>query len=132
MSRRGGALFVDPWLARDAYGDVVVGARTYDDFAEQHVVEGASADEGRLLLEAQRFALLMYTSCGWFFNDLAGIETVQILQYAARSMDLHRELGEEPPVDPFLDELARARSNDPTAGDGRQVWVERVDGARPS
>jgi alpha-amylase/alpha-mannosidase (GH57 family) len=131
MSRRGGDLFVDPWLARDAYGEVVVGARPFDDFAAQHVVEGGSADEARTLLEAQRFALLMYTSCGWFFNDLAGIETVQILQYAARSMDLHRELGEEPPVEAFLDELARARSNDPAEGDGRQVWIERVDGARP-
>ncbi|HJR23932.1 MAG TPA: DUF3536 domain-containing protein [Acidimicrobiales bacterium] len=131
MSRRGGVLFVDPWLARDAYGEVVVGARAWDDFAPQHVVEGGSVDEARTLLEAQRFALLMYTSCGWFFNDLAGIETVQILQYAARSMDLHRDLGEEPPVEAFLAELALARSNDPNAGDGRRIWVERVDGARP-
>ncbi len=131
MSRRGGDLFADPWLARDAYGEVVVGARSFEDFAEQHVVAEGWADVARTLLEAQRYALLMYTSCGWFFNDLAGIETVQILRYAARSMDLHRELGEDPPVGPFLDELARARSNDPAAGDGRQVWIERVDGARP-
>jgi hypothetical protein len=131
MSRRGGDLFADPWLARDAYGDVVVGARTFEDFAEQHVIVDGAVDDARTLLEAQRFELLMYTSCGWFFNDLAGIETVQILQYAARCMDLHREIGEEPPLDAFLDELARARSNDPAAGDGRQIWIERVDGARP-
>jgi hypothetical protein len=74
----------------------------------------------------------MYTSCGWFFNDLAGIETVQILRYAARSMDLYRELGEDPPVESFLHDLGRARSNDPAAGDGRQIWAEQVDGARPS
>jgi hypothetical protein len=73
----------------------------------------------------------MYTSCGWFFNDLAGLETVQILRYAARSMDHHRDLAEVPPVEEFLDELTRARSNDPAAGDGRQVWHERVDGGRP-
>ncbi len=132
MSRRGGDLFADPWLARDAYGEVVVGARSFDDFVEQHVIGEGGASEASLLLEAQRFALLMYTSCGWFFNDLAGIETVQVLQYAARSMDLHRDLGEEPPVDAFLDELGRARSNDPKAGDGRQVWAERVDGTRPA
>ena len=88
--------------------------------------EGAAA--ARTLLEAQRHGLLMYASCGWFFNDLAGLETVQILRYAARSMDLYRELGEEPPVEAFLAELSRARSNDPTKGDGRQIWVEQVDG----
>ena len=47
------------------------------------------------ILDAQRNALLMYTSCGWFFNDLAGIETVQVLRYAARAIDLYRELGED-------------------------------------
>jgi alpha-amylase/alpha-mannosidase (GH57 family) len=129
MHRRGVPLLRDPWLARDAYGDVVVGARGWDDFAAQFVADDAAA--ARTLLEAQRYGLLMYTSCGWFFNDLAGIETVQILRYAARSMDLYRELGEEPPVEAFLHDLGRARSNDPAAGDGRQIWVEQVDGARP-
>jgi hypothetical protein len=47
-------------------------------------------------------------------------------------MDLYRELGEDPPVESFLHDLGRARSNDPDAGDGRQIWAEQVDGARPS
>ena len=68
----------------------------------------------------------MYTSCGWFFNDLAGIETVQILRYAARAIDLYEQLGEKPPVDAVLDRLAEARSNDPAAGDGRLIWYEQV------
>ena len=97
MDRRGVALLDDPWLARDAYGDVVVGARTYEDFAAQFVVADGGEDEARTLLEAQRFGLLMYTSCGWFFNDLAGIETVQILRYAARSMDLLPRAGRGAP-----------------------------------
>jgi hypothetical protein len=129
MDRRGPELLVDQWQARDDYVRVLVGAQAWPEFVAEHV--RAHPDQARVLLEAQRFGLLMYTSCGWFFNDLAGIETVQILQYAARSMDLYRELGEEPEVEVFLDELARARSNDPVAGDGRQVWRERVDGARP-
>jgi alpha-amylase/alpha-mannosidase (GH57 family) len=132
MDRRGVELLDDPWLARDAYGDVVVGARSYEDFAAQFVVAEGGADDARTLLEAQRFGLLMYTSCGWFFNDLAGIETIQILRYAARSMDLYRELGEEPPVDAFLADLGRARSNDPAAGDGRRIWAELVDASRPA
>jgi alpha-amylase/alpha-mannosidase (GH57 family) len=132
MDRRGVELLGEPWLARDAYGDVVVGARSYEDFAGQFVVAEDGADAARTLLEAQRFGLLMYTSCGWFFNDLAGIETVQILRYAARAMDLYRELGEDPPVDAFLADLGRARSNDPAAGDGRRIWAEQVDAARPA
>lgn len=129
VNRRGPALLTDPWLARDAYLSVFIGARTWEDFAAEHVTSDAPA--ARALLEAQRFGLLTYTSCGWFFNDLAGIETVQVLRYAARSMDLYRELGEEPPVDAFLAELGRAVSNDPAAGDGRRIWVEQVDGSRP-
>ena len=130
MDRRGPELFVDQWDARDDYIDVLIGATTWDDFAAHHVVGDPIL--ARALLEAQRFGLLMYTSCGWFFNDLAGIETVQILQYAARSMDGYRDLGEEPPVGEFLAELGRARSNDPEAGDGVKIWHERVDGARPA
>jgi alpha-amylase/alpha-mannosidase (GH57 family) len=129
MTRRGPHLLHDPWLARDAYVGVVIGARSFDDFAAEHVTGDHAM--ARTLLEAQRFGLLMYTSCGWFFNDLAGIETVQVLRYAARAMDLYRELGEEPPIDAFLTELARAASNDPAAGDGRKIWADRVDGARP-
>lgn len=130
LDRRGAELLVAPWAARDAYGDVLVGARPWSAFAAEHVRGDEAA--ARSLLEAQRHGLLMYTSCGWFFNDLAGIETVQILRYAACSMDRYRELGEAPPVDAFLAELGRARSNDPAAGDGRQVWAEQVDAARPA
>jgi hypothetical protein len=124
VHRRGIPLLGDPWLARDAYGDVVVGARSWDDFAAQFVVGDGPA--ARTLLEAQRFGLLMYTSCGWFFNDLAGIETIQILRYAARSIDLLGQLGERAPVDAFLRVLAEAGSNDPAAGDGARIWNERV------
>ena len=82
------------------------------------------------LLESQRHALLMYTSCGWFFNDLAGIETVQIMRYAACCCDLLAELGEPAPVDAVLATLAEARSNDPAEGDGREIWHRHVETSR--
>jgi hypothetical protein len=72
----------------------------------------------------------MYTSCGWFFNDLAGLETVQIMRYAACCLDLLADLGEDPPVDAVLDVLARAQSNDPDEGDGRRVWQSHVEPTR--
>ena len=78
--------------------------------------------------------MLMYTSCGWFFDDLAGIETVQILRYAGRALELAGQLfgpaGDELER-AFLDRLARARSNDPAQGDGRAVFDRAVRSARP-
>ncbi len=124
MEGVGRELLRDPWAARDAYLDLLLGACSWDDFAGAHVVR--DGHRAGVLLDAQRNALLMYTSCGWFFNDLAGIETVQVLRYAARAVDLYEQLGEKPPVDAVLDVLATARSNDPEAGDGRQLWFDQV------
>lgn len=124
MERRGRELLGDPWVARDDYLALLIGARTWADFAAEHLV--GDGHQAGVLLDAQRNALLMYTSCGWFFNDLAGTETLQILRYAARAIDLYEQLGEAPPVDAFLEILAEARSNDPAAGDGRRLWFAQV------
>ncbi len=43
-------------------------------------------------MEMQRHAQLMYTSCGWFFDDISGIETVQVIAYAARAIQLAAEV----------------------------------------
>jgi hypothetical protein len=128
FERRGSAVLRDPWAARDAYVDVLLGRLTAEEFAAAH----ATGDpvEALTLIESQRHALLMYTSCGWFFNDLGGIETVQILRYAARCLDLLAELGEPAPYDQALDVLAQARSNRPDEGDGRAVWERYVDPSR--
>jgi alpha-amylase/alpha-mannosidase (GH57 family) len=126
FERRGAIAFDDPWKARDAYIDVLLGAVTHDAFVQRWVRPGADPVEALTLLEAQRQALLMYTSCGWFFNDLAGIETVQVLRYAARLLDLLAELGEEPPVASFLSVLGEARSNRPEEGSGTDIWARHV------
>jgi hypothetical protein len=125
----------DPWEARDAYIDVLVGATTVERFAAEHLVDGPRDDaalvDALTLLESQRMALLMYTSCGWFFNDLAGIETVQIMRYAACCLDLLEALGEHDDTEAaVLATLARAHSNDPDEGDGRAVWRRHVDASR--
>jgi hypothetical protein len=77
------------------------------------------------LMEMQRHAQLMYTSCGWFFDDIGGIETVQIIAYAARVLQLAKKLfgraanGIEPA---FLARIGEAKSNDPNRGDGAQIY----------
>lgn len=128
FERRGAAVLHEPWLARDAYVDVLLGARTLESFASEHIK--GDLVEALTLLEQQRHALLMYTSCAWFFWDLAGLETVQCLRYAARAIDLLEELGEAPPTAAFLATLAEARSNQPGEGDGAEIWRRHVEPAR--
>ncbi|MGH3666167.1 MAG: DUF3536 domain-containing protein, partial [Egibacteraceae bacterium] len=88
---RGGELLRDPWQARDAVIDVRLGALSRSDFVERHALRGIP--ERRIqdlwsLLEAQRHAMVMYTSCGWFFADVSGIETIYVLRSAARVLGL--------------------------------------------
>jgi alpha-amylase/alpha-mannosidase (GH57 family) len=129
FDRRGRAVLGgDPWAARDAYVNVVLNAMSREDFATRYIT--GDWVEGFTLLEAQRHAMAMYTSCGWFFNDLAGLETVQVLRYAARVMDLLAELGEQTMEAPFLDVLQRAHSNRADEGDGIRVWTNHVIPAR--
>ena len=78
--------------------------------------------------------LLMYTSCGWFFNDISGIETIQILKYASRAIDLMEQLRLPSVRDRFLEILAAARSNRPEMGTGADIYeqfVEPLKSSRP-
>ena len=133
---RGGSIFRDPWAARDDYIAIVLErtAPVIDAFLSRHLAVPADDRVRRRaleLLEQQRNAMLMYTSCGWFFDDLAGIETIQVLQYAARVCELTARAVEEHDLEPeLLDRLAAARSNRTDEGDGRQVWARHVVPAR--
>ncbi|MFH1726430.1 MAG: DUF3536 domain-containing protein [Elusimicrobiota bacterium] len=124
-------LLADPWAARDGYVDVVAD-RSRDKaeaFLSRHASrELAEADKVRALklLEMQRHALFMFTSCGWFFDDVSGIETAQILQYAARALQLGRDLSAEDLEPEFIERLARAKSSAPGKGDGRRVYEQAV------
>jgi len=82
-----------------------------------------------MLLEMQRYAMLMYTSCGWFFDDISGLEAVQILQYAARAMQLAVEAGGENFEDKFLDHLQLAKSNIPKMDNGKTIYNLTVKSA---
>ena len=89
-----GELLLDPWAARDDYIELVLnrGPQRIEDFFQRHALPEKTDKQHRIrvlrLLEMQRHAMLMYTSCGWFFNEVSGLETQQILQYANRAMHL--------------------------------------------
>jgi hypothetical protein len=131
----GRLLFRDPWAARDAYITVVLDRTpaARDRFVADHAAHPLEPDErvrALSLMEMARHAMLMFTSCGWFFDDLSGIETVQCMQYAARVAELLDDVGGHPIEPELIDRLSAASSNLAEEGDGRRVWTRRVQPGR--
>ena len=128
--KKGREFLRDPWAARDAYINVILdrAPENIEKYFAQYAARPLKEEEQIValrLLEMQRHALLMYTSCGWFFDELSGLETVQIIQYAARAIQLAGLLGED--FEPgFLDLLAKAESNLPDPHNGRQIYDRYV------
>jgi alpha-amylase/alpha-mannosidase (GH57 family) len=133
--QEGAKLFKDVWAARDGYIEAILdrSPESEERFLFQHQLHSLSeSDHVRALelMEMQRHAQLMYTSCGWFFDDISGIETVQVIAYAARVLQLARDLfgDQAAPLEPaFLVCMAEARSNVASAGDGARIYKEKVD-----
>jgi alpha-amylase/alpha-mannosidase (GH57 family) len=132
--REGTKLFKDVWVARDAYISVVLDRSTESAdrfFSTQQAHQLTESERVRALelMEMQRHAQLMYTSCGWFFDDIAGIETVQVIAYAARVLQLAKQLfGQQAaPLEPaLLARMSEAHSNVPEAGDGASIYEKNV------
>ncbi|MBI5210395.1 MAG: DUF3536 domain-containing protein [Elusimicrobia bacterium] len=154
--REAAALLKDPWAARDGYGRRVLegSAAAADEFLARHASKHLSAQEARAALrlcEMQRYRLLMLTSCGWFFDDVSGIEAAQNLRFAARAAELAEGFGASLTKD-FSSLLAAAPSNDIRFEHGARVLerlvaplrsdlgraaahaaiVEHLDGSRPA
>jgi alpha-amylase/alpha-mannosidase (GH57 family) len=132
--QEGAKLYKNVWEARDGYIVAILdrSSQAVERFfrkQQNHPLTAAEQVRGLLLMEMQRHTQLMYTSCGWFFDDIAGIETVQIIAYASRALQLARELfGEQAKsLEPtFLARLAEAHSNFASAGDGARIYKEQV------
>jgi alpha-amylase/alpha-mannosidase (GH57 family) len=123
----GSQLLRDPWVARDDYISVVLdrSRENVAAFLATHAARPLSEQEqtqALKLLEMQRHAMLMYTSCGWFFSELSGVETVQVIMYAGRALQLAQELFGDELEGPFLELLERAKSNIPNHRDGRHIY----------
>ena len=129
---RAATLLKDPWAARDAYVQVILDTSppSVEAFFDRHGLRPLDAvDRAQALrcLELQRHRLLMYTSCGWFFDEISGIETVQVLRYAARVLQLARAIGGDTSLEAeFVRRLAAAPSNVAELRDGAGVWRRHV------
>jgi len=129
FEREGGKYFTDPWSARDAYIEVLLDESKGNAFVRQHCTQGLSNNEIRRaleLLEMERFGMLMYTSCAWFFDELSGIEPTQNLRYAARAIELARLFTDEDLERALVSELEKAESNLPKFGNGKVVWEQVI------
>ncbi|MFZ0864464.1 MAG: DUF3536 domain-containing protein [Candidatus Sulfotelmatobacter sp.] len=120
-----------PWATRDDYIRVILdrSEECRKAFFADHAIRPLEPHEqvtALKLLEMQRHALLMYTSCGWFFDELSGIETVQVIHYAGRALQLAEECSEEKIEPEFLQQLAMAKSNLPEHGDGAKIYEKWV------
>ncbi|MEX1366582.1 MAG: DUF3536 domain-containing protein, partial [Nannocystaceae bacterium] len=122
----------DPWAARDEYIDVILDrsdasiARFFADHGQPDAATEQDQTIALKLLEMQRHAQLMFTSCAWFFDELSGIETVQVLGYAGRAIQLAAEIAMVNLEASFLQQLSEARSNLVEQGDGAQVYNMHV------
>jgi alpha-amylase/alpha-mannosidase (GH57 family) len=128
---KGKELLKNPWDARDDYINVILdrSPENIKQFLSRHAAHPLDDREKGIalrMLEAQRHALLMYTSCGWFFDELSGLETVQVIQYAARAVQLARDLWDKDLEPGFVERLAEAKSNIPENSDGRVIYEKFV------
>ena len=123
--------FADVWNVRNKYIDVILdrGDMNIKNFQHENFLPDLSDEEkihAMELLEIQRQTMLMYTSCGWCFSEIAGIETVEIMKYAARAMQLASKFTDKNLEENFLNILAQAKSNIPEHGTGKDIFERFV------
>lgn len=126
-----GRFFADPWAARNAYIDIILDrspeqVKRFIRQQARHELTEAEVRVALALLEMQRHALQMYTSCGWFFDEVSGIETVQLLAYAARAVQLAEAACGVRLEEEFRRDLALVPSNKPRWGHAGRLYDELV------
>lgn len=131
FEQKAGELLRDPWGARNDYISVILdrspeSRQKFIEAQARRQLSEAEKIQVFKLMELQRHAMLMYTSCGWFFDEISGIESVQVVQYAARAIQLARDLYGQDLEPGFLDIFQGAKSNLPENGDGRTIYEKFV------
>jgi len=121
----------DSWQARDDYINVVLDRKseTIDAFVLRNAkkqLTGLDREKVLKLLEMQRHAMLMYTSCGWFFDDISNIETIQVMHYAGRSIQLVKQISGIDLEPGFLNILKNAKSNLVEFKNGAELYKKFV------
>ncbi len=124
-------LLKDCWEARNSYISVILNPdeNEKNQFIKKYSLKSLTEKEKKIilsLLESQKFALFMFTSCGWFFDDISGLEAVQILTYAKKAIELCEPFSPEDLEKGLMDYLNNAISNDQRYGNGLDVYIKKV------
>lgn len=136
VDRKGTAWFPDPWEAAEAFGEVVVSPpspRRLENFLDAYAkpqLDQAGRSDAATLLELVRQVLFSATSCGWFFDDIGGIEAVQVMRHAARAAELAHHLFQIDPEPDLIHWLADSQSNLPERGNGADIFAREAATAR--
>jgi len=127
FQREGSRYLTDPWAARDDYIEVISGAAgPAEGFLKERAKKDLSEEErarALKLLESQKYSMYMFTSCGWFFNDISGLESRQILKYAARAVSLAGGPAANKAEKNLIKGLGRAKSNLDSVGTGADIYL---------
>ena len=130
FEKEAGVYFKDPWKALEDYIFVVEyrNMNVVNNFLRYHLkfFKGFNLSKALKIMEMKNAALAMFTSCGWFFDDISGLETQIILRYAKRAMDLAFEVSGSYLEAGFLNILSKARSNIDGIGTGKDVYLRFV------
>jgi len=131
FEEKSAGILEDCWAVRDSYIDVVVDdtEENFLVFCQKHIIAPVTPEKISLvreLLEAQRNAMAMYTSSGWFFSDIASTETIQVIKYAARIFEILEHVIPSHIEEQFLQYLELAVSNDPAFGNGRNIYDKEI------
>lgn len=128
FERESSKILRDPWKARDEYINIVLkrSDENIKRFFKDHAIGEASENRVLRLMEMQRHAMLMYTSCGWFFDEVSGIETAQVMQYACRVVQLASQIGDVDLEMEFLKRLEQSPSNVATLENAANVYKKHV------
>lgn len=128
FEKEGSSLLKDPWAARNEYIHVVLNRneKSIAEFLKDHANQEASANRILRLMEMQRHSMLMFTSCGWFFDEVSGIETTQVLQYACRVLQLINQTNAADLEMEFIKRLELAPSNIQAYENGAEVYKRFV------
>jgi alpha-amylase/alpha-mannosidase (GH57 family) len=121
----------DVWHARNDYIKVILqpGRESFEKFFYFNAKNFLTDEESMTcmkIMEIQKNAMYMYTSCGWFFSDVSGLETLIILRYAAKAIELAKEISGNDLEEEFLQQLSGAKSNLPQYRDGRYIYETKI------
>ncbi|MCF6334136.1 MAG: DUF3536 domain-containing protein, partial [Spirochaetales bacterium] len=121
---------IEPSEILDEYIAVLTESETQENFFIRVVKEGCRTTKNKTtlfrLLEGQKFRMYTFTSCGWFFSELSGIEPVQNLKYAMRAIEIYSDFTDEDLSEILLHYLEKAHSNIKNKGTGKNIYQSLV------